>query len=223
MCGRISIGELSLNGLESLFGLGKIASFPLSYNLSPSQQIPVIRQQGLSRTLALLNWGLVPHWSKDRLIAAHTFNARVETLAQKPAFRDSFKAKRCIIPVSGFYEWRQEGRRKKPYYIFRKDQKPVALAGLWDCWVDRRSGEQIESCALISTPATHLLTEIQERMPAILEAEFFDLWLDPQFYESHVLQDILKAAAPELEVYAVSAYVSNAAHDGTKCVERVAG
>lgn len=220
MCGRISIAELTANNLEGLFGLGRVAPFPLSYNLSPSQRIPVVRQQGLSRTLALLHWGLVPHWSKDRSIAAHTFNARLETLSQKPAFRDAFKAKRCILPVSGFYEWRQEGRRKKPYYVFRVDKKPVALAGIWDCWVDRRSGEQLESCSLISTPATHLLAEIQERMPAILEMEHFDLWLDPQFQETHVLQDILSAAEPQLELYAVSGYVNNAAHDGAKCIER---
>ena len=221
MCGRISVGDLSASGLERYFGLGKTRSFVRSYNLAPFTEVPVIRQQQLSRTLALLSWGLIPYWAKDRSIAAHTFNARVETLNQKPSFRDSFKSRRCIIPASGFYEWRQEGRRKKPYYLSRTDKNPVALAGLWDCWIDRRSGEQIESCSLISTPATHLPAEIQERMPAILEPEYFDVWLDPQFNETHVLQDILRSAEPDLEVHAVSGYVNNARHDGVKCIERI--
>ena len=221
MCGRISIADLSADRLELLFGLGKTLPFPLSYNLAPPFKILAIRQQNLSRTLALLQWGLIPHWAKDRAIAAHTFNARIETLSQKPSFRDSLKSKRCIIPVSGFYEWRQDGRRKKPFYIFREDRNPAALAGLWDCWVDRRSGVPIDSCTLISIPATHLMSEIHERMPAILEPEYFDVWLDPQFKETHVLQDILRAAAPKLETYAVSGYVSNTRNDGEKCIERV--
>ncbi len=221
MCGRISIAGLSAASLEPLFGLGKTLPFPLSHNLAPSAKIPAIRQQNLSRTLALLQWGLIPHWAKDQAIAEYTFNARIETLTQKPSFRDSFKSKRCIVPISGSYEWRQDGRRKKPYYIFREDRNPVALAGLWDCWVDRRSGEQIESCSLISTPATHLMSEIHERMPAILEPEYFAVWLDPQFKQTHVLQDILRATEPELEVYAVSGYVSSTRNDGERCIERV--
>jgi putative SOS response-associated peptidase YedK len=148
------------------------------------------------------------------------FNARVETLTKKPFFRDPFKSKRCIIPASGFYEWHKQGDKNQPYYIYRADKQPIAFAGLWDVWMDKETGGAIESCSIITVPATHQMAEIHDRMPAVLEAELFDTWLDPGFRETHVLQDILRALKPVLEMYPVSSYVSNSRNDGEKCIER---
>ncbi|HEX9778101.1 MAG TPA: SOS response-associated peptidase [Geopsychrobacteraceae bacterium] len=222
MCGRVSIGDLTANSLQLLFALERPVPLPQSYNLAPPRPLPAIRQHNHARSLDLLPWGLIPHWCQDPSIARSTFNARLETLSQKPSFRDPFKAQRCIIPVSGFYQWRNEGRRKQPYYIFRADRQPVALAGLWDSWQGGGSEKPIESCTMVTSAATHLVAEISERMPAILEPDYFAVWLDPRFSETHVLQDILRAAAPDLEMYAVSGYVNNADNDGAKCIERVA-
>jgi putative SOS response-associated peptidase YedK len=170
------------------------------------------------RLLATHRWGLIPHWARDKNIKASTFNARVETLSQKPFFRDSIKAKRCIVPATGFYEWQKQGDKKQPYYIYRADKQPIAFAGLRDVWVDKVSGETIESCTIITIPATYQMLDIHERMPAVLEAEFYDTWLDPEFKETHVLQDILRTPKEVLEMYPVSRYVGNSRNDGERCI-----
>jgi len=223
MCGRISTAGLSEDSLQTHFGLGDTPPFRKSYNLAPTLQLPAIRERHQTRTLSTLRWGLIPHWAKDREIARHTFNARIETLTQKPSFRDAIKSKRCIIPASGFYEWHKLDSRKQPYYIYRADGTPLAFAGLWDRWLDCETGESIESCSIVTQPAAGMMAEIHERMPAILEPEHFAVWLDPEFKEPHILQDILKAEAHDLAMYAVSGYVSNSRNDGEKCIERLQG
>lgn len=221
MCGRLSTANLLAEDLAGLFQLNTIPDYLQSYNIAPSLQIPAIREEHQLRSLANLKWGLIPHWTRDKNLKASTFNARVETLTQKPFFRDSFKTRRCIIPVTGFYEWQKQGEKKQPYYIFRADQQPLALAGLWDRWTDKLSGETIESCTIVTVPALHRMAEIHERMPAILEAEFFATWLDPGFKETHVLQDIIRLPQDVVTMYPVSSYVNNARHAGEKCIERL--
>ena len=153
---------------------------------------------------------------------ATAFNARAETLTQKPLFRGSIKSKRCLVLATGFYEWQKRGGKKQPYYIYRSDKRPLAFAGLWDIWEDNITGEAIESCTIITIPATHQMTQIHERMPAVLESEIFDTWLDPEFNETEVLQDILIAPKEDvLEMYPVSSYVSNSRNDGEECIERL--
>lgn len=220
MCGRISTANLSAASLKAHFRLTNTSSFTLSYNVAPTLKIPAIREYGKKRWLESLRWGLIPYWAKDKEIAHHTFNARIETLTEKPSFREAIQSKRCIIVASGFYEWQKQEKTKQPFYIYRADKRPVAMAGLWDHWLDNDSGDRIESCSIISMPATYLLAEIHERMPAILEPEHFDIWLDHRFRESRVLQDILKAEKHTLEMYPVSRYMSNSNHDGEKCIER---
>jgi putative SOS response-associated peptidase YedK len=221
MCGRISTANLSPATLKAQFRFDSIPSYLQSYNVAPTLQIPAIRQQDKARTLSSLRWGLIPHWAEEKGTGVSAFNARVETLTQKPFFRDPFKSKRCIIPASGFYEWHKKGDKKQPYYISRADKQPIAFAGLWDAWMDKETGEAIESCSIITVPATHRMAEIHDRMPAVLEAELFDTWLDPEFKEIHLLQDILRALKPDvLEMYPVSTYVSNSRNGGEKCIER---
>ena len=188
MCGRISTANLLPDDISGLFHVSPVPTFLQSYNVPPTLHIPAIKEQDKTRSLENLRWGLIPHWTSDKHIKASTFNARVETLTQKPFFRDSIKSKRCIIPATGFYEWQKQGDKKQPYYIYRADQKPLALAGLWDVWVDKWTNETLESCTIITVPAIHQMAEIHERMPAVLEAEFFDTWLDPKFKETHVFR-----------------------------------
>lgn len=221
MCGRISTANLLSEDIRGLFHINTVPRFLQSYNVAPTQHIAAIRKQGQFLSLDNLRWGLIPHWVREKQIKTSIFNARVETLTQKPFFRDSIKSKRCIIPASGFYEWQKLGDRKQPYYIFRADQQPLAFAGLWDLWEDSETKETLESCAIITVPAIHQMAEIHERMPAVLEADFFDTWLDPEFKETHVLQDILRTPKNVFEMYPVSSYVGNSRHEGEKCIERL--
>jgi putative SOS response-associated peptidase YedK len=222
MCGRISTAGLSADSLKTHFDIDSAFPFTLGYNIAPTLQIPAIIEQDNSRKLEPFRWGLIPHWVQDKNIIAAAFNARAETLTNKPLFRDSIKFKRCLVLASGFYEWQKQGGEKQPYYIFRADKRPLAFAGLWDVWEDNITGEAIESCTIITTAATHQLTQIHERMPVVLESELYDTWLDPEFNDTDVLQDILIAPKEDvLEMYPVSTYVSNSRNDGATCIERL--
>lgn len=221
MCGRISTAGLSADSLRAHFDIDGPFPFTLSYNVAPTLQIPAIVEEGDRRKLEAFRWGLIPHWARDLKIKGSSFNARVETLTQKPFFRESIKSRRCIVPATGFYEWQKQGCTKQPYYIYRRDNDPLAFAGLWDVWVDKVAGETIESCAIITVPATGQMAVIHERMPAVLEAELFDTWLDPEFKDTHVLQDILRTPKDVLAMYPVSSYVGNSRHEGEKCIQRL--
>lgn len=218
MCGRFATAFLQPEKLQSYFQLDAIHPFIDSFNIAPSLPIPAIRTIGQQRTLSPLIWRLIPHWAKERDNKLHLFNARMETLSQKPSFRESFRSKRCIIPATGFYEWQQQGEHKQPFYIQRQDREPMAFAGLWDAWSDPTSREVVESCAIVTAPANTQVQVIHERMPAILEPEHFELWLDPTFKETHVLHDILSLRREVLEFYPVSSYVNNAHHNGEACL-----
>jgi putative SOS response-associated peptidase YedK len=222
MCGRISTAGISADSLKAHFDIDSAFPFTLGYNIAPTLQIPAIIEQDNSRKLEPFRWGLIPHWVKDKDILAAAFNARAETLTHKPLFRDSIKSKRCLVLASGFYEWQKQGGKKQAYYIYRADKRPLAFAGLWDVWEDHITGEAIESCTIITTAATHQLKEIHERMPVVLESEIYDTWLDPEFNETDVLQDILIAHKEDvLEMYPVSSYVNNSRNEGETCIERL--
>ena len=223
MCGRISTAGISADSLKAHFDIDSVFPFTLSYNIAPTLQIPAIIEQNNIRKLEAFRWGLIPHWVKDKSIIVAAFNARAETVAHKPLFRDAIKSKRCLVLASGFYEWqKQGGRKKQPYYIHRADKRPLAFAGLWDVWEDNITGEAIESCTIITTASTHQLTKIHDRMPVVLEREIYDTWLDPGFNETDVLQDILIAPKEDvLEMYPVSSYVNNSRNDGEECIEIV--
>lgn len=222
MCGRISTAGLSAGALKAHFDIGSAFPFTLSYNIAPTLQIPAIIGQDNLRTLEAFRWGLIPHWVKDKNIITSAFNARAETVAHKPLFRNSIKSKRCLVLATGFYEWQKLCGKKQAYYIYRTDKRPLAFAGLWDVWEDNITGEAIESCTIITISATHQMQQIHERMPVVLESETYDLWLDPEFNETDVLQDILIAPKQDvLEMYPVSSYVNNSRNDGEQCIERL--
>jgi putative SOS response-associated peptidase YedK len=160
---------------------------PLSYNVAPTQTAPVIRMDGPgARQLDMFRWGLIPSWAKDTAIGGSLINARAETIQEKPAFRAAFKARRCLVPISGFYEWKKiEGeKRKQPYYITGADERPLLLAGLYEHW----KGEGgIDSFTIITTSPNELMAKLHDRMPVILGPEQIDAWLESAEPPVHLL------------------------------------
>jgi putative SOS response-associated peptidase YedK len=145
----------------------------------------------------------------------------METLAEKSSFKKPLQHQRCIIPVSGFYEWKAEGKTKQPYYIHRADEQPLTFAGLWEHWVDKETGETIESCTIITTKANSQLEVIHDRMPVVLDYEKAKEWLIADLVDLELLKGILEhPGTVELEIYPVSDYVNSTRNEGEKCIER---
>ena len=206
--------------MTEYFDLADEIPLEARYNIAPSQEVAVIRQQEGRRTLSFLRWGLVPHWAKDVKIGYKMINARAETLASKPSFRAAFRTRRCIIPARGFYEWKKAGKTKQPFYICRKEGAPMALAGLWERWENpEKPGEVVESCTIITTGANALLGQLHNRMPVILERGDFGLWLDPDRQSPKDLLPLLRPAGDGiLELRPVSGYVNKPGNEGEECV-----
>lgn len=213
MCGRFTLTE-NLEALVERFDIQSPLNFEYQprYNIAPSQSvIAVINNEGLS-IMGLLTWGLIPSWSKEKS-PYKMINARAETLAVKPSFKNLFKNRRCLIPADGFYEWKKENDKKSPYRIKMKDSKLFAMAGLWDGWVSP-AGETIYTCTIVTTEANELIKPIHNRMPLILPREKEQLWLDSTIDAFNVFTDILKPyPANELHYYPVSSMVNSPKND----------
>jgi putative SOS response-associated peptidase YedK len=155
-------------------------------------------------------------------MGARMINARAETLAEKPAFRSAFRARRCLVVADGFYEWQKLGTRKQPHFIAFRDGRPFAFAGLWESWRGEGS-EQVESCTIVTTEANELLSPIHDRMPVILDPDDFAHWIDPGERDTGRLAGLLKPyPAGPLHAYPVSLLVNNPANDSPACVTRLA-
>jgi putative SOS response-associated peptidase YedK len=142
-----------------------------------------------------MRWGLIPAWADDTSIGNRLINARAETVSTKPAFRQAFRYRRCLIPADGLYEWKKEGNKKKPVYIGRKDGEPFAFAGLWEEW--EREGEIIETFTIITTEPNELMAEYHDRMPVILDRKDYDLWLNPEVQDPKMLELLLRPCPSE--------------------------
>jgi putative SOS response-associated peptidase YedK len=173
------------NELARAFGIetapGWLAEAIPRYNLSPTEPLIAIRKETgrANPAFARLRWGLVPSWADDPAIGARMINARSETVAEKPAFRRAFSRRRCLIPVDGFYEWRRDGGRRRPYWFHAPERRPFALAGLWERWQNPTLGEPLESCAILTTAANAVMQPIHDRMPVILSPSAYGTWLAP--------------------------------------------
>jgi putative SOS response-associated peptidase YedK len=227
MCGRFSITDPD-EALRDLFGYnGPPLDLAPRYNVAPTQSVPVVRvnEQG-QRGIALLRWGLVPYWAKDLRIGAKMINARAETVAKQSAFRDALKARRCLVPADGFYEWEADGAVKQPYRVVIGDPahpRPFAFAGLWERWRDRakpRDAEPLESFTIITTDAAPAIARIHDRMPVMLRRrEDLEAWLDVANHPPAEVQKLLKPyAGADLAAIAVSAKVNNARYDAPDCI-----
>lgn len=224
MCGRFTLVADPAD-LQAAF---PETSFPAAYaprfNIAPTQPILVIpNNQRAQADFAL--WGLIPSWSKDPSIASRLINARAETLAEKPSFRGSLKYKRCLIPASGFYEWKPSpgAKGKIPHYIALSSGLPFAFAGLWDEWAGP-DGSPVKTCTIITTEPNRLMSEIHNRMPVILPPDAYAQWLDPSPQKGEDLLPLLKPFPTGLmRAYPVSTLVNSPANDSPVLVQALPG
>ena len=184
------------------------------YNIAPMQEIVAVRSIEGERSLALLRWGLIPIWAKDPAIASRLINARAETAATKPSFRDAMQRRRCIVPASGFYEWRKEGTRRQPWYFRSADpRKSLAIAAVWERWRDPE-GRIVETCCLLTTAANRVCAPVHDRMPVILDEAGIARWLDSAESDPAALADLLVPAPEErLHTHSVSTAVNSVRND----------
>ncbi len=202
------------------FELGDLPSLEPRYNIAPTQSVAAIRtDQAGRRKLAMLRWGLVPHWAKDISIGNRLINARAETVAEKPAFRQALSRRRCLVLASGFYEWGKSPAGKVPYFMSPRSGEGLAFAGLWEQW---RGGDGVlETCAIITTAANATLTKVHQRMPAILAADAQVRWLDGETPTTERLELLRPAPEDELEVRQVRRTVNNPRNEGAELIEAV--
>lgn len=222
MCGRFA-SKLTRQQLHDLYGIaapgqppGQLDPTP-RYNIAPTQIVPVVRLNSAGRReLALLRWGLIPFWSKDAKIAYRTFNARAETIATAPAFRAAFKKRRCLVPASGFYEWRKLDDGKQPYFIGLRDGAPFAFAGLWERW--DKGEAPVETFSIITGEPNSLVAPLYDRMPVILDPDDYDAWLTAT--DTAIPQAMLQPFPAQLmTAYSVSKRVNNAKNDDAAVLE----
>ena len=222
MCGRF-VGFRSLDELKGFFPIDKAACEAISnYNVAPSQEILAIVKYEGENWLVKFHWGLVPFWAKDISIGNRMINARSESIAEKPSFRNAFKKRRCLILADGFYEWKGEKGRKQPMFITLPNHKPFAFAGLWETWNKDDQDSIYKSCAIITTQASESIRDIHHRMPVILKPPAFESWLDPGNQNVVELGKILKnQIITELISHPVSKQVNSTRHNDPSCIEPV--
>jgi putative SOS response-associated peptidase YedK len=219
MCGRYRLSRRK-QIIEEYFGSAPWDDdWSPRYNIAPTQHVPVIRQHPKEpvRQISTMRWGLVPHWAKDASGAASTINARSETAATKPAFRDSLKLRRCLIPADAFYEWKRHGPSKQPFCFEVKDGELFAFAGLWDGWKDS-SGQWVKTCSILTTTPNAVTSTVHDRMPVILHPDSYDLWLDPGMQNVAAISELLRPFDPQcMRCYPVSSHVNHVANDDEEC------
>jgi len=218
MCGRFAL-HANPHVVALQFGLGVDPGFNARYNIAPSTDILIVREDHTHRRLAdLYRWGLIPGWARDPTIGNRLVNARGETVAEKPAFRTAFKHWRCLVPASGFYEWKTEGKRKVAYYIRPKGDELFGLAGITEEW----NGPEgvVRTVCLITTEPNELMRQIHDRMPVIVAPEDYGAWLDVANKDAERLKTLL-GPYPEkkMEAYPVGKAVSNPKNEGAELIE----
>jgi putative SOS response-associated peptidase YedK len=220
MCGRFALYSDPFT-LARRFEADAPPELSPHYNVAPSQNIPIVRDEGEKRHFALARWGLIPYWAKDIKIGYSTINARAETVASKPAFRNAFRHRRCLIPADGFYEWQTipGSKVKQPWFIALRDREPMAFAGLWERWRSLE-GEELESCSIIVTDANEIMRPIHDRMPVILAPEDWSVWLESEAKDEGGLQGLLKPYSAEgMAAWPVSTKVNSPRNDSVECME----
>jgi putative SOS response-associated peptidase YedK len=214
MCGRFTLHSRDRIKLKGLTALD--LPFEARYNIAPSQGVLTIGDFGAGPERRLMTWGLIPSWSTD---GRGFINARAETLEEKPSFSDSFRLRRCLIPTDGFFEWKRTGREKRPFYFHLNDESLFAFAGIWDTWSSR--GDVVTSCAIITTAANELVSELHDRMPAILPDQFHDAWLDPRTDRAVLTQMLKPFPSLMMKTYPVSSSVNSPDNDRADLLVRV--
>jgi len=224
MCGRFAFYSAH-EAIARLFGVADAPEVEPHWNIAPTQFVPAVRERagGAGRRLALLYWGLVPFWAEDKAIGARMINARGETLRDKASFREAYRMRRCLVLADGYYEWQRSGAVKQPHFIHLASSEPFGMAGLWESWRDRASGERLESCTIVTTQPAASIAHLHDRMPVILPPAVHAEWLDPG-NEDVVRLDRLLVPYDVASIAArpVSPRVNNARNEGAELIEPVA-
>jgi len=247
MCGRFTLTSPT-DELAGYFNVLVKTRLSPRYNIAPTQPVACVRRATPSSTepttpatatreLVALRWGLIPYWAKDPAIGTRMINARAESVADKPAYREAFRKRRCLVVADGFYEWKRLQGSKQPYFIFMEDRRPFAFAGLWERWkpregqLDKIIGPArpevpmsadgcVESCSFLTTVPNELMETIHDRMPVIVPPEHWDTWLDPDLDDPEALEELLLPyPADKMRAYPVSTHVNKPGNDDPACVE----
>ena len=233
MCGRYTLSDTGdlIQELAVAEPGGDSEFLKPRFNIAPTQAVAAVRQDVEGRWLGALHWGLVPFWAKDKSIGNRMINARSETAAKKPAFRNAWKKRRCLILTDGFYEWKKIDGGKQPFYIHLEDRRPFVFAGLWESWTDKSVSEEdeatpaeptvLESCTILTTSANQDIEPLHHRMPVILEGEARDRWLDPDSDPDSLHSIVGPAPTGLLSYLPVSRLVNNPRNDVARCLEPV--
>ena len=221
MCGRFTL-RAPASVVAEQFAVFEMPPFTPRFNIAPTQPVAVVRLaphvDQPQRELVWLRWGLIPSWAKDPAIGNRLINARAETAAEKPAYRTAFRRRRCLVAADGFYEWQRAGKGKQPYFIRMHDDRPFALAGLWEAW-EGPGHAAIESCTLLTTEPNGLVRPIHNRMPVILAPDAYPMWLDPAIENPPQLAPLLVPyPSEEMTAVPVSTYVNSPHHEGPQCI-----
>jgi putative SOS response-associated peptidase YedK len=222
MCGRIILSSAP-HLLVEKFYLDEVPDLGPRYNIAPASDIACVvpNPRTVGRLIRMFRWGLVPPWSKGPEVGAKMINARSETVREKPSFREAFLARRCLVPVDGFYEWQKREDGKQPFLFRRKDKEVFALAGLWEKWQDDQ-GKELETCTILTTAANSVMRPIHHRMPVVLPEENWKAWLDlPGDQAKQLLKLLRPCAADVLMAYPVTREVNRPAFDRPECLEPV--
>lgn len=225
MCGRYTLIEDSENldrWFEAVFE--EVENLEPNYNVAPTHMMPVIRQtEQKRRVIERYSWGLLPYWAKERKIGYNMINARAETLDSKRSFKTYFKNQRCLVPASGFYEWKGSKGNRIPFYIYPTHEPVFAFAGLYSLWTSP-AGETVPSYTIVTTAANEKMAALHNRMPAALLKEEWDSWLDPGNHDTDALQNLLNPFPDDaLDYYPVSREVNNVRNNNPELLERTEG
>ena len=212
MCGRFFLDAQAGDIIEH-YNAPPPDLFSARYNIAPTTPVLALGDQGFD----LYRWGLIPHWAKDVTIGNRMFNARAETVAEKPSFRNAYRRRRCLVPANGFYEWRSENGRKQPYCC-HLDHRLFSLAGIWEHWQDAE-GNEIRSCAIITTEARGAMRELHQRMPVCVAPDDYSTWLDCRSEQTELADEILVDSAPDYQFYAVATAVGNSRNEGPDLIK----
>lgn len=224
MCGRFALYadyEVILKRFDIEQDSFGEEQYQQSYNIAPSQQVAAVVSDGKKNRLGKLQWGLIPPWAKEAKIGYKMINARAETAAEKPSYRNAFKKKRCLVVADAFYEWRKDDAGKTPMLIKMKSGEPFAFAALWESWKSPE-GETVNSCSILTTGPNKVMESIHDRMPVILSKEAEKIWLDPNVQDIAELEKLLKPYdADEMEAYEVSDAVNSPKNNNPELIRKI--
>lgn len=218
MCGRFAFYSPA-EAVTKYFGVADVPEIEARYNIAPTQSIPVVRDVNGANVLSMLHWGLVPFWAKEKAIGNRMINARAETVSEKPAYRAAFRRRRCLIPATGFYEWKKVADGKQPFLIAMRDERPFAFAGLWETWKNEDPDNPLESCVIVTTNPNEQLSDLHNRMPVILRQQDHDTWLRASPDDAATLMQ--PYPDDDLVAWSVSKRVNSPKNEGRELIERM--